>query len=544
MDDATPVPPDRPVQTETFCRYLAKQLIAKQGFALGGPPQVDEIAAQSDYVLSFNDGYSPVIVALIDREANPGKAFTLPAERVRAIAKDCRALAGSIGAGKMPVKISLMEVGNPSADQPERLGAIKPSWFLSKLMISAWAIAPQQTAIWTTADYRARGMRKLIQRLLDSPREEVVAPQPVAIAPRSFPWLTAAIIAVLVTIFGAEIMFGIGAEDSSKQPTVLTLQAFGGLRGILVTQSGEWYRLFTAPLLHGSLPHIALNAVAIGLAGYALEPLIGRAWFGALFVIGALIGSLASLMLNSEQVVSVGASGAGMGLFACMLVLSWHFPKGGMRTELQMSAVYVLLPSMLPLASVSKGAKVDYAAHFGGALGGILVGLVLLSLWRTSDVRPRMRAVGGAIAVAGLVAILVAGAFVQRGFALHELSAALAPPSAFPASETGAVQQSPDLVARYPRDPRIQLRHALTVWRNKDLAGAERALRAALAEEALWQRLYASGELSERIHGLLALVVHDQGRHAEAVEIARRVCGPWVAGFIRSELNNAKLCPS
>ena len=80
MDVAAPAPPDGSVQ-ETFCRYLARQLIAQQGFVPGGPPQVAEIAAQSDYVLGFSDGYSPVIVALIDREANPDKGFTLPVER-------------------------------------------------------------------------------------------------------------------------------------------------------------------------------------------------------------------------------------------------------------------------------------------------------------------------------------------------------------------------------------------------------------------------------------------------------------------------------
>ena len=93
MDVTEPSSQDGPTaaHAETFCLYLAKQLVAKRGFVPGVAPEAHEIAAQSDYILSFTDGYSPIIVALIDREAHPDKAFTLSAERVRAIAEACRA---------------------------------------------------------------------------------------------------------------------------------------------------------------------------------------------------------------------------------------------------------------------------------------------------------------------------------------------------------------------------------------------------------------------------------------------------------------------
>jgi hypothetical protein len=117
---------------DTFCRYLAKQLIARHGYFEGAPRAAADIAAQSDYVLGFHDGYSPVIIALIYRDAHPGKAFTLSAERIRQIAEDCRALAGRVGTTRMPVVIQLMEVGGATADQPERLGPIKPSSLFSK----------------------------------------------------------------------------------------------------------------------------------------------------------------------------------------------------------------------------------------------------------------------------------------------------------------------------------------------------------------------------------------------------------------------------
>jgi membrane associated rhomboid family serine protease len=377
---------------------------------------------------------------------------------------------------------------------------------------------------------------------MDAPSEEVVAPQPVAVAPRSFPWLTAAIIVVLVAIFAAEVRFDIGGGDGQKRPSILTLIAFGGLMGKLVMQSGEWYRLLVAPLLHGSALHITVNAAAIGLAGYMLEPLIGRAWFAALFVLGALSGALMSLMTNPDDIVSVGASGAGMALFSCMLALSWHFPKGGMRIRLRMWALYLLIPSLLPFSSAAKDIRIDYSAHVGGALGGALVGVVLLDLWSANDIRPRLRVVAGAIAVAGLAAILIAGAFAQRNFAVYDLGFALAPRSELPTTDEAALQQSADLIVRYPRDPRVQFIYAMTLLTNNDRAGAEKALRAALAEEAVWRRALTGSDVSERLHGVLALVLQDRGRRDEAIETAKPACMASTLRELRNRLDQAKLC--
>jgi rhomboid protease GluP len=543
MDVAEPAPQDAQVSVsgETFCLYLAKQLVAKRGFVPGAPQEAGEITAQSDIILTFTDGYTPIIIALIDREAHPDKVFTLPAERVRAIAQDCRVLAGRVNGARMPVYIHLMEVGPATPDQPGRLGEIKRPSFFSKAQVSAWAVDPRQSTPWTTADYRSRGMRRFIEGLLGAPREAIVAPEPVALAPPSFPWLTAAIIAVLVAIFAAEMAFGVDGTDQLKQPSVATLLAFGGLMGKLVLESGEWYRMLTAPLLHGGFEHILLNVIALGLAGYVLEPLIGRAWFGALFVVGALCGALFSLMLNSDVIVSVGASGAVMALFGCMLVLSGHFPKGSTRTSLQMNAVYVLLPSLLPLASVVKGVKVDYAAHFGGAIGGVAVGFMLLALWPREEARPRLRAAALAVAVMGLAGFAAAAALARQNYPVYELSAGLAPPGAIPANDAAGTQ-SADLAARYPRDPRLHFLHALALIRAKDSAGAEQALRAGLAEEALWRRAITGGDLPERIHTILALIVLDGGRKDEAKEIAKPACVPGTATQLRALLDRQKLC--
>ena len=47
----------------------------------------------------------------------------------------------------------------------------------------------------------------------------------------------------------------------------------------------------------------------------------------ALFVIGALGGSLASLTINPDNIASVGASGAIMGMLAAGIILALRLPR-------------------------------------------------------------------------------------------------------------------------------------------------------------------------------------------------------------------------
>ena len=69
----TASPDDRPVTpADTFCDYLAKQFVAKKGFAVGTVPEAESLDAVSDIVLTSH-GTPFTILCLIDREAHPGR---------------------------------------------------------------------------------------------------------------------------------------------------------------------------------------------------------------------------------------------------------------------------------------------------------------------------------------------------------------------------------------------------------------------------------------------------------------------------------------
>jgi rhomboid protease GluP len=361
-----------------------------------------------------------------------------------------------------------------------------------------------------------------VEKLLATPHEADadLTPQAVAVAPSSFPVLTAAILAVLFAVFAAELVYGIGPWTKVLEPTIATLVAFGGLAHGLVLQSGQWYRLFSAPFLHADAGHLAMNAIALFIAGRSLEGLIGRAWFGAVYVMGALAGSLLSLALNPASLVGVGASGAIMGLFAAMLVVSRHFPPGAIRTGLQMSAAYVLIPSLLPLAGALKGHKVDYAAHFGGAIGGALAGFIMLAVWSQAEPWPQFRRAAAAIAIAGVIVLAYPVMAVLANYSAMAFVTQLIPSDKLPKTSADMKARAAQLIPQYPHDPRPRFMRAAELLDANDLAGAEREARAGLADENLWRSLLPA-ELANGLRVMLAIAINGD-RREEALSPARR----------------------
>ena len=100
--------------------------------------------------------------------------------------------------------------------------------------------------------------------------------------------------------------------------------------------------------------------------------------------------------------------------------------------------------------------------------------------------------------------------------------------------------QSAELVERYPRDPRGHLIRARVLLETQDVAGAERELRAGLAEEELWRTLFRP-DLAVALRTTLALVLA-QDRMDEAKAVARPVCEAVQSGPSRDALDKLKLC--
>jgi rhomboid protease GluP len=311
------------------------------------------------------------------------------------------------------------------------------------------------------------------------------------------------------------------------QPSVRTLVALGGSNWTLVVDGGEWHRVISAPFLHGGLIHVALNGLVLLWGGSLLERMLGRAWFAAIYAVSAVTGVLASLAINEPSVVSVGASGALMGLMASLFVTSFHFPPGPVRARLRMASLEVLVPSLIPVATSLTGQRVDFGAHIGGALGGALMAVILLSIWPTTERLPRLRRLAAAIGLGGLIAAVATVGKVTGSFQKmqHEigLRAMLIPNSELPRTDGQMEAQAESLAVRYPRDPRLRLFRGAALLDAGDLAGAERELRAGLADAEMLRDLLPP-LVEALLRTNLAIILNEDQQKADAKAIAGPVC--------------------
>ena len=335
------------------------------------------------------------------------------------------------------------------------------------------------------------------------------------------PWLTYAYLAVLVIVFVIENLFGVGSGGAAS-PAVGTLLAMGGLQKTAFLTNGEWYRLFTAPFLHASFTHLLMNCAALLLGGPHLERLIGRLWFCALIIIAGLSGALMSLAANESNIISVGASGALMGMFAALFACSFRLPKGSTgRQRLQVDSARVLIPSMLPMLSTVSGMHVDYGAHVGGAIGGAVMGAIMLAAWSGTERVPRLRPVAAGLSAIGALLLLVSTGIAAETYPKYNVS--LIPQAQLPTDASGRRTRAAELIRQYPGDPRAHLFLAEALMVSGDKAGAEPEARKALdlahAEVSLLgiQMEYAA-------RGSLAALLSDEGKRDEAKEIARPFC--------------------
>ncbi len=346
-------------------------------------------------------------------------------------------------------------------------------------------------------------------QLVDGPMEPLVETPleeepPVEQHPVRATW---ALLAVLVAVYAVEVVFGVG-DSPEASPSIATLVGMGGLiHG--ATLEGEWFRVVSCTFLHGSLLHLVLNGLALVMAGTIVERLVGWRWFLALYFVGALAGSALSLAMNEDSLVSVGASGAIMSLFAAGLLIAQALPHGT-RHVVQFHMLRVLVPSLLPLLPAG-GEKVDLAAHFGGAIAGIAVGALLLRMLRAARGAP----IGGARVATGLAGSFVVAAVAAMAVvftvaypsarAEAEVMRRLAPDSEIVRDQAPTADQVASWLQRFPDDPRVRLLAAQLAYDEErwddldaDLARASEVLpgyQAVFSPEAIDRMRRAFGEL-------------------------------------------------
>src|SRR5229473_3450919 len=142
------------------------------------------------------------------------------------------------------------------------------------------------------------------------------------------------------------------------------------IHAVVGVAQGQYYRLLTSAFLHeqglsgfGPL-HIIFNMWALILVGPALERMLGRLRFLAVYLLSALGGSVLYYLFASPNQSALGASGAIFGLFGAWFVLS-------RRLRLDSRSIVFLI--VLNLAISFAVPSIAWQDHVGGLITGAAV---------------------------------------------------------------------------------------------------------------------------------------------------------------------------
>lgn len=234
------------------------------------------------------------------------------------------------------------------------------------------------------------------------------------------------------TVFGGAVTDGRPLVTQSLVVACVVLyvaQLAGPLVGVPVTQwlmfvpglgLEQPWRFLTSAFVHSDwlptgLLHIGFNMYVLWLLGPRIETLLGRARYLAVYLLSALGGSVAVLLLawGREEwwTGTVGASGAVFGLFATLLIVQRR-----LRQDTRQITVLIVINFLI---GVLYAGQISWQGHLGGLVTGAACAAVIAFLGRRPDIAGskgswRIHWVGlaviGAVLVAAAVARYAAGA--------------------------------------------------------------------------------------------------------------------------------------
>ncbi|MEF9939271.1 MAG: rhomboid family intramembrane serine protease [Clostridium sp.] len=145
----------------------------------------------------------------------------------------------------------------------------------------------------------------------------------------------------------------------------------------LMIQQGQYYRLLTSVFMHFGISHLLNNMLVLFVLGDNLERALGKVKYLIFYLLCGVGANIISLTFNMEMneyyIVSAGASGAIFGVVGG-LVYAVIVNRGRLE-DLGTAQLMILILFTLYHGFTSAG--IDNAAHIGGLMIGILLGVIL-----------------------------------------------------------------------------------------------------------------------------------------------------------------------
>lgn len=170
-------------------------------------------------------------------------------------------------------------------------------------------------------------------------------------------------------------------------------------------KDGDYFRLLTAPMLHGGIVHFVMNSLALLYLGKRLEVFARWPHVPMVFLFSALVGGEASARFLDAP--SVGASGGLMGWLGFLLVFETLHSKLVPRSSRRRLIGGVVMTALIGLVGYR---FIDNAAHFGGLIAGMAYAGIVFPK-SGSVMRPKVNLTDRIIGVGSLA--VIAGSAVR-----------------------------------------------------------------------------------------------------------------------------------
>ena len=173
------------------------------------------------------------------------------------------------------------------------------------------------------------------------------------------PVLTYAILAVTAAVYLLQL--------ASEQLLGTDYPASLGMKVNELIVAGQWWRLLTPMLLHGSILHIGFNMYALLILGQDVERHMGHRRFLLLYVLSGFAGNVISFLFQPAD--SLGASTSIFGLLAAQGVFVYQNRRLiANARDILLNVVFIAGVNLL----IGLSGGIDNWGHLGGLLGGLM----------------------------------------------------------------------------------------------------------------------------------------------------------------------------
>ncbi|HTG65050.1 MAG TPA: rhomboid family intramembrane serine protease [Flavobacterium sp.] len=145
-------------------------------------------------------------------------------------------------------------------------------------------------------------------------------------------------------------------------------------------RSGEQIRMLTSGFLHADLGHLFFNMFTFYFFAPVITAYLGSLMFLVIYFSSLIFGNLLTLMLyrNDFNYRAIGASGAVTGIVYSAILLRPDMMLGIFFVIPMPAYIFGILYLLYSIYGMkAKNDGIGHAAHFGGAIGGYLITLLV-----------------------------------------------------------------------------------------------------------------------------------------------------------------------